>query len=467
MKRLIHIATAVALVLLTGNLKAQNIITTVAGSPMIGGYFGDGDLATLANLGSPTDVTVDASGNIYIADFLNNVIRKVDPVTGIITTYAGTGFGAGSTAAAGAYTGDNGPATAADLNGPYAITIDRTGNIFFCDGYNHAVRKVSAAGIITTVAGQNAAGFSGDGGPATAAKLNNPVGIAVDTFGNIFIADDHNNVIRKVNAAGIISTYSGDSTVGHAGNGGPATDALLSNPLGVALDKAGNLYIADADNNVIRKVTTAGIISDYVGFDTVHGYSGDGGPATAAKLNYPIHLRCDDSDNLYIADARNHVVRKVTPAGIISTFAGDGTGAGGAGAFDGDGGSPTSAKMNLPHGMGMGPGGVIYIADRGNSVIRKVGPRDLTGVQQVAGLQAGLSVFPNPARGNNVNVKIASDKAEDARVVITNVVGMQVKELTLTTNKTANIGVALVPGLYFISANTAHGLWHTQLVVSE
>jgi hypothetical protein len=216
---------------------AQITITTYAGTPMAGGYNGDGGPAIAAQLSSPSDVAVDKVGNLYIADFVNNVIRKVDTF-GVITNFAGTGFGSGSTTggATGAFSGDGGPATAADLNGPFALTVDKNGNVIFADGYNHVVRKVNTSGVINTVAGMHTtAGYSGDGGPATDAALNNPVGIAVDTSGNIYIADDHNNVIRKVNTAGMISTFAGDSTAGYSGNGGPATTALLNTPIGVGM----------------------------------------------------------------------------------------------------------------------------------------------------------------------------------------------------------------------------------------
>ena len=440
---------------------SQVVITTVAGTPNNIGYSGDLSSAIYAYLGSPSDVVTDDTGNIYIADFLNNVIRKVDTF-GVITTIAGTGFGASTTTGGtGAYTGDNGPATAAELNGPYALTFDKHGNLFFADGYNHVVRKINLSGTITTVAGIHTAGYGGDGGPATAAMLNNPVGVVVDTADNLYIADDHNNVVRMVNPAGIISTIAGNDTAGHTGNGGPATHATLSDPLGVALDKAGNLYIADGDNNVIRKVSTTGIISDYVGFDTTSGYTGDHGPATAAQLKFPVHIRFDDSDNLYIPDANNNVIRKVSTAGIITTIAGDGIAS-----FTGDGGDPTLAELFVPQGVCVTHTGIIYIADRGNEVIRKIGPADHTGVQNVKGQNAsGINVYPNPVNTGTFTLQLSSIFAEDIQLSIVNTLGETVQHFTATTNKPLNVSCSFAPGVYFISGVSTHGNWNKQIVV--
>ena len=454
------IAIAFAVLFCT-QVHAQVVITTVAGTPNNIGYSGDLSSAIYAYLGSPSDVITDDTGNIYIADFLNNVIRKVDTF-GVITTIAGTGFGASTTTGGtGAYTGDNGPATAAELNGPYALTFDKHGNLFFADGYNHVVRKVDLSGTITTVAGIHTAGYGGDGGPATAAMLNNPVGVVVDTAGNLYIADDHNNVVRMVTPAGIITTIAGNDTAGHTGNGGPAIHATLSDPLGVALDRAGNLYIADGDNNIIRKVSTTGIISDYVGFDTTSGYTGDHGPATAAQLKFPVHIRFDDSDNLYIPDANNNVIRKVSAAGIITTIAGDGVAS-----FTGDGGDPTLAELFVPQGVCVTHTGIIYIADRGNEVIRKIGPADLSGVQQVKGLfTSGLSVYPNPATSEEFFVQLNSTYTEEAEFSIINAVGETLMHFTSATNTRLGLFNTLHPGVYVITAKSAHGNWNKQIVV--
>ena len=217
-------------------------------------------------------MAVDASGNLYIADTGNNRIRKVS-ATGIITTVAGNGSAG--------YSGDGGPATSAQLDGPEGVAVDGSGNLYIADTCNNRIRKVSATGIITTVAGNGSAGYSGDGGPATSAQLSLPAGVAVDGSGNLYIADSGNNRIRKVSATGIITTVAGNGSPGYSGDGGPATSAQLNQPAGVAVDASGNLYIADSSNNRIRKVSATGIITTVAGngFD---GYSGDGGPATSA-----------------------------------------------------------------------------------------------------------------------------------------------------------------------------------------
>jgi hypothetical protein len=447
----------IPLFLFAVSAQAQIVITTYAGTGATDGYLGDGDVATAALLSNPTDIAFDSKHNLYICDFNNNVIRRVD-TAGIITNFAGTGLGHGTTAG-GSYSGNGGPAVNADLNGPYAIAIDKHDNVYFADGYNHVVRKVDTAGIITLFAGDHGVGYSGDNDSAIHAQLNNPVGLAVDDTGNVFIADDHNNVIRKVNTAGIITTYAGNDTTGHTGNGGPARAATLNLPLGVAIDKKGNLYIADAQNNVVRKVDTAHIISDFAGYDTTHGYMGDGGPATAAQLYYPVHLSVDDSFNVYIADADNSVVRKVNAAGIITTIAGNDSFG-----FSGDGGDPLLATLYLPHAAVKGPDGFIYIADRGNMAIRRIGPADHTSTTVVWRNGNALQAYPNPSNGKFV-LKVVSTYNEEAKIVVCDVMGRVVNTFTATTNQSLTLSSGLAPGTYFVNATTAHGSWKEQLTV--
>jgi len=280
----------------------------IAGEPLkLSGYSGDGGTATAALLYEPVDVAIDNGNNLYIVDNGNNNIRKVNSA-GIISTIAG-GLGIG-------YGGDGGAATAAVLNAPEGIAVDGTGNIYIADWGNNVIRKVDTFGIISTIAGNDALGigYSGDGGAATAAQLNGPYGIAVDDAGNIYFAEQGNNVIRKVNTSGIISTIAGNHILGYGGDGGPATAAEFYNPTGVAVDAAGNIYIADGGNNVIRKVNpvTGGIITTVAGnYILGSGYSGDDGPATDAQLSGPNAVTADVLGNIYIADA-NGYIRKVT-----------------------------------------------------------------------------------------------------------------------------------------------------------
>ncbi len=339
-------------------LQAQTI-TTVAGNGTAG-FSGDGGAATAAELNYWTSgVTVDVSGNIYISDNSNNRIRFVN-TAGIISTIAGNG----STG----YSGDGGPATAASLHGPTGIVVDGSGNIYIADRYNNCVRKVDASGIITTLAGNGTSGYSGDGGTATAAKLNQPDGIAIDNAGNIYIADWYNFRVRKVNTSGIITTYAGTGAAGYTGDGGPATAATFNYVNSVATDLSGNVYVTDGSASVVRKIAPSGIITTIAGAGS-GGYSGDGGPATAAALNAVRGVIVNAMGEIFIADRSNYCIRKVNTSGIISTIAGT---AGSAG-YGGDGGPATGAQLNAPNALALDAQGDIYICDGDvNSSIRKV-----------------------------------------------------------------------------------------------
>ena len=299
---------------------------------------------------------------LFIADSSNNVVRQVTTSTGVIATVAGNGTPG--------YTGDGGPVTSAELSFPQGVAMDTAGNIYIADSANSVIRKVTAAtGIITTVAGNGTTGYSGDGGAATSAALGYLLNIALDGAGNLYIADSSNNVIREVIAAsGVVTTIAGNGTGGYSGDTGAATSAELNQPFGVALDSAANLYIADSGNNVIRKVTAAtGVITTIAGNGT-SGYSGDSGAATSAELNQPFGIALDSAANLYIADSNNNVIRKVTAAtGVITTVAGNGTSG-----YSGDAGAATSAELNEPLGVALDSTANLYIADSNNNVIREV-----------------------------------------------------------------------------------------------
>jgi uncharacterized protein (TIGR03437 family) len=335
----------------------QFTIQTVAGNG-IAGSSGDGGPATSAELNGPRGVTEDIYGNLYIAEFYGQRVRKVTP-TGTITTLAGNGTQG--------YSGDGGPATSAELNGPYRVTVDLAGNVYIPDSGNSRVRKVSPDGTITTFAGNGSSGYSGDGGPATSAVLNYPEAVAFDLAGNYYIADEGANVIRKVNPSGIISTAVGTGTAAYTGDGGPATSATLDGPVGIQVDASGNLYISDQLNNVIRKVTN-GTISTFAGTG-VAGFAGDGGPATKAELNTPSSIGIDSAGNLYIPDNANYRIRVVLTSGIIWTVAGDGIDG-----YAGDGGPAVDAEISAARSASAAPNGDVYIGDFGNNRVRMLTP---------------------------------------------------------------------------------------------
>ncbi len=332
------------------------IISTLAGNGTPG-YLGDNGQATGAEMSAPTGVTMDGAGNLYIADSQNNRVRKVSP-TGAITTVAGTGTAG--------YSGDNNPAISATLNGPRGVALDGAGNLYISDTNNNVVRQVSTTGIITTIAGTGTLGYIGYGGPATTAQLASPYGLTVDGGGNLYIADSGNSVVRKVTPSGLITTVAGVGISGYSGNGGSATRAELASPNGVAVDTAGNLYIADSGNNVIRKVNAGGTITTIVGNGT-SGYLGDGGAATSAELASPAGVAIDTAGNLYIADTANAAVREVSTTGTINTVAGYGLSA-----YTGDAGPATYATLNGPTSVAVSGLGNMYIADAANNVVRKV-----------------------------------------------------------------------------------------------
>ena len=337
-------------------------ITTIAGTGTKG-FSGDGGLATSAQLSYPAGVAVDGKRNVYIADRFNLRVRKIS-AGGRITTIAGNGRYGSS--------GDGGPATSARLYYPVWVAADRVGNVYITDGrdedLNTRVRKVSPNGTITAFAGtvSSIGGFSGDGGPATSAQLNSPRGLAVDAQGNVYIADAGNNRVRKVSLGGTITTIAGTGKRGFSGDGGPATSAQLSVPVEVAVDRKGNVYIVDAYNLRVRKVSRGGTITTIAGTGK-RGSSGDGGPATSARLNWPEGLAVDRQGNVYITDADTSRVRKVGVDGRITTIAGTGKQG-----FSGDSGPAASAQLYRPRGLAVDGQGNVYISDAYNQRVRKV-----------------------------------------------------------------------------------------------
>lgn len=337
---------------------ATGKIQTVAGNGT-SGFSGDGGPATSAELNGPMGVAVDSSGNLFIADTSNQRVREVVAATGKIQTVAGNG-----TAGPG---GDGGLATNAQLDNPTGLAIDSSGNLFIADAGNERIRKVTA-GKIQTVAGNGIQGFSGDGGPATSAELGFALSVAVDGSGNLFITDIANQRIREVaSATGIIQTVAGGGTAG-LGDGGPATSATLNYPLGAAVDGSGNVFIADGLNYRVREVSAStGIIQTVAGNGSYYGFTGDGYPATGAELNNPTYLTVDNSGNLFIDDQIDNRVRGVTSDGIIRTVAGNGNPG-----FSGDGGPAAGAELCAPQSVAADSAGNLFIADGCNYRVREV-----------------------------------------------------------------------------------------------
>ncbi len=452
MKKLLLIALLVCIKQVNGQ-----IITTVAGNGTQG-YSGDGVAATSAGL-SATGVFVDGSGNVFISDANNNRIRKVDGSTGIISTIAGNGTPG--------YAGDDAAATSAELDNPWGVFMDGSGNLFIADCLNNRIRKVNGStGIISTIAGNGTGGYAGDGAAATSAELSRPTGLFVDGSGNVFIADNQNSRIRKVNGStGIITTIAGNGTGGYTGDGAAATSAEIY-PWGVFVDGSGNVFIADAFNNRIRKVNiSTGIISTIAGIGVCCGapssYNGDGIAATSAELNSPSGIFVDASGNVFIADTYNARIRKINGStGIISTIAGNGTPG-----YAGDGAAATSAELDNPFGVFVDGSGNVFIADGVNSRIRMVCNSSCTasGIEQVKENNGQVNIYPNPTKDVlNVELGVLNEKTT---LVITDMLGNDVKQMPFNAQHvTLNIS-DLSEGVYNLSLQSNEGVVNKRLVV--
>ena len=417
-----------------------------------------------------------------------------------IYTIAGTGVAG--------FSGDTGVATGAKVYGPSGIAVDGAGNTYFSDYYNQRVRRISSSGNITTVAGNGTAGFTGDNVIGNSTRLNNPMGLAADAYGNVYIADKGNNRIRKIDSSGYITTIAGTGTGGYTGDNGPATDAQLFNPTGVAVDNWGNVYIADKANNAVRKIDAAGMITTIAGNGN-QGYNGDTWPsATLANLYAPSGVAVDNMGNVYIADESNNRVRKVDTFNKISTIMGRGIAG-----FTADGVMATNSEIYQPNSVSVDAYGNVYVSDQLNYMIRKVDHNtnsvvtiagkhgvssfngdtglavnalignckglavDASGniaftdwqnnrvnyitstiaaVKEVSGTLSGIDLYPSPNKGT-FTVNVASATKEMLHVTITNVTGQKVKEITSETNKPIVIDLNAASGIYFVTAASANG----------
>ncbi|MBX6390682.1 MAG: serine/threonine protein kinase, partial [Frankia sp.] len=332
-------------------------VVTVAG---IGkpAFSGDGGPATAAALNRPYGPAFDAAGNMYIPDFDNHRVRRISP-DGVITTIAGTGEPG--------FSGDGGPATEAQLRNPTAVAVDDDGLIYIADTFNHRIRRVDHAGIITTIAGSGEPVYNPDqeGGPATAGSMWYPADIAIDPAGSIFIADLGNDRVHRVSVDGTITTLAGRFGEGSWGDGGPAAEAMLDGPFSVAADRNGQIYIAESDGHRVRRIGVDGVIQTIAGTGAP-GFSGDGGPATEAMLREPRGVAVDDAGNVYITDGGNNRIRRVDPNGVITTIAGTAP----PGAVDPN--KPDPSTLYPDGAAAVDRAGNVYVADRINHVIARI-----------------------------------------------------------------------------------------------
>ena len=373
-------------------ITAEGLVSTLAGSTE---GFRDG-AGTSAQFRYPIGVEVDAAGNVYVADYFNNRIRKITP-EGLVSTLAGSteGFRDGS-------------GRSAQFDKPSSVEVDAAGNVYVADLNNHLIRKVTPEGLVSTLAGSTE-GFRD--GAGTSAQFSYPIGVAVDTEGNVYVADESNNLIRKITPEGVVSTLAG-STVGF--RDGSGTSAQFSFPTDVAVDTEGNVYVADGDNNLIRKITPEGLVSTLAG--SIWGLRD--GSGTSAEFNYPIGVELDAAGNVYVADSDNHLIRKITPEGVVSTLAGSTEGF-----RDGAG---RSAQFNYPYGVAVDAAGNVYVADESNNLIRKITPEGV--VSTLAGSTEGSA----DGAGTSAQFNSPTDVAVDAagNVYVADLVNHLIRKIT-------------------------------------
>lgn len=438
------------------NGQAQvNIITTICGNDILG-FCGDGGQSVDACINGVDLLCLDNFGNLYLSDAFNNRVRKIDISTGVITTVAGKGTVPGT------YSGDDGPATNAELFIPQAVFTDSVGNIYIADGLNYRVRKVNiSTGIINTIAGNGAKGDSGENGPATNAKIGAPAGVYVDKVGSIFFTDADNNKIKKVDAlTGILTTLAGTGANGYSGDNGLAVNAVLGGPGQPFLDDSANIFFTEYDNNRVRKISSiTGIITTVAGTGSLV-FFGDGGPAIEAGIAHPYGIYIDPKRNIFIGDWGNGSIRKIDGiSGIITTVVGEGIQG-----FSGDGGLATAARL-APDGIFIDKHGTMYIADYGNNKVRMVRDttQDYTAVKAIA--KSEIKIYPNPATN-----ELIIEGAEDSEVSVWNMLGVKVYSEAWfdKLTKTTKIDVSkLVPAMYIVQIVSPAGNKEVRRFVKE
>jgi hypothetical protein len=442
-------------------------IITVAGIDSFG-YNGDNRPAITAKLNAPESICQDKYGNIFVADAANHRIRKVNAITGLITTVAGKDSSG--------YSGDNGPATNAKLFGPEGVAVDSNNNLYIGDALNYRIRKVNAiTGIITTIAGTGVAGAFGNGIPAINAQLNGPIHLHIDSFQNLYVIDYGNYLVRKIaSSTGLITTVAGNGICSNSVDGLVATAAALNKPIRVFADDTGNIYLSEELGHKVRKVSAAtGLLSTVAGTGLA-GSTGDSGPATAAELALPTGIYVDKNGNIFIAEYDNGAIRRVDAStGIITTVAGTL----GSPGFAGDNGPATSAQMTAMD-LTFDKDGNIYIADRGNQRIRKVCydttclkiPTDTanhTGIINTITTTQHYQLTPNPSNGD---ILLTQGEADNDAVTIDvrDIVGKSVyMSAARFRDRTYHLSLEhLSPGLYFMRIrDSKERVWNVRFVV--
>ncbi|MBC7554468.1 MAG: T9SS type A sorting domain-containing protein [Taibaiella sp.] len=417
---------------------AQGIITTVAGTGTSGSS-GVGGPATAAAISAPSGIVGNSSGDVFFT--YNSFCRKINVATGTLTGVGLSGL----------------------LSGAAGMGIDNAGNVYIaCHSRDNIIMGNTSTGTGSRVCGSNSQGSTGDGGQATACKLLVPSGAAVDNAGNIYVIDCGGNKIRVVKAStGIITTFAGTGAAGVSGDGGPATAAKLNRPMGVTVDASNNVYISDFGNNKIRKIDAATGIITTIGGTGVSGFSGDGGAARAAKIAGPMGLCTDWVGNVYFADQNNNRIRKIDYTGIITTVAGNGTGG-----FGGDGGPSVAAKLNRPSGVWVDPFNNMYVADCGNNRIRRVDaplpvPKALT---NSANNSSDILVSPNPSNGNFTIQTDASLTGQEFSVY--NSAGAKVHSGLFAAGGNS-VSFDQPAGIYIISVPTENGIVTKRVVITK
>ncbi len=382
--------------------------STFAGSGTAGSTNGTG---TGASFYEPIGTALDAAGNVYVADYANNLIRKITSA-GVVTTLAGSGTAGFA----------NGTGTAASFYLPFGVAVDAIGNVYVADRSNNMVRMITPSGVVSTLAGSGTAGSAN--GTGSAATFNQPLGVAVDAYGNVFVADYGNSLIREITPGGVVTTFAGSGAVGYAD--GTGTAAIFYNPSGLAFDPSGNLYVVDHYNNMIRKITSAGVVTTLAGATTAGFADGTG---TSARFSTPTTVATDAAGNVYVADYGNNRIRKITPAGVVTTLAGTGT----ASAVNGAG---SVATFKNPYGVSLDAAGNIYLGDFGNNLIRKIAT---TAFVATTTLPAGLTL--NGATGAISGTPTTASSSASYSITAYNLTGSSTANITITVNAAPPVGI--------------------------